>query len=109
MDIEQIKKNIGLRIRAFRNNHDYTQEQFCEIIELEQPNLSNIETGKTFPDILTLISIMEKGQVEPNLLFGFFNKKFEQYQPIDYEILDMLANLPKESKEKIKSVIELIK
>lgn len=109
MDIEEIRKDLGQRIKAFRIRNNYTQEQFCEIINLEQPNLSNIENGKNLPDITTLFSIMENSKIEPNFLFGFFNKNFEQYTPIDYEILNMLLKLPIESKIRVKNIIELIK
>lgn len=68
-----------------------------------------VENAKNFPDITTLFSMMENGQIEPNFLFGFFNKKFEQHKAIDYEILNLLLNLPEETKIKLKGVIELIK
>lgn len=109
MDIQQIKKEIGQRVRIYRTHHKYTQEQFCEIIDLEQSNLSNIENGKNLPDIKTLFSMLENGRIEPNFLFGFFNQKFDQYTPLDYEILNMLLNLPIEAKIRIKNIIELIK
>ncbi len=109
MDIQKIKKELGKRVRAFRTYNNYTQEQFCEIISLEQPNLSNIETAKNLPDISTLFSIMENGQIEPNFLFGFLNENLEKYKPIDYEILNMLLNLSEESKIKLKGIIELLK
>lgn len=109
MDIQKIKKELGQRVKAFRKNNNYTQEQFCEIINLEQSNLSNIETAKNLPDILTLFSMIENGPIEPNFLLGFFNKNLEKHKPIDYEILDLLLNLPDESKIKLKGIIELLK
>ena len=109
MDVQNIRKELGQRVKAFRTHNNYTQEQFCEIINLEQANLSNIETAKNLPDILTLFSMMENGQIEPNFLFGFFNKNLEKHKPIDYEILNLLLNLPEDSKVKLKSVIELLK
>ena len=108
MEIQKIRKELGQRVRAFRSHNNYTQEKFCEIINLEQSNLSNIETGKNLPDILTLFSMMENGQIEPNFLFGFFNKNLEKHKPIDYEILDLLLNLSEESKIKLKGIIELL-
>lgn len=42
MNNEQLKKDLGLKIKSIRNSKNYTQEQFCELIGLEQPNLSNI-------------------------------------------------------------------
>lgn len=108
MDIQKIKKEIGQRVKAFRTHNNYTQEQFCEIISLEQPNLSNIENAKNLPDITTLFSMMENGKIEPNFLFGFFNKNLEKSKPIDYEILNLLSNLPEETKIKLKNIIELL-
>lgn len=109
MDIKEIRKDLGQRIKAFRTHNNYTQEQFCEIIDLEQPNLSNIENGKNLPDIKTLFSMLENGRIEPNFLFGFFNKNFEQYTPLDYEIIDLIKDLPVETKILIKNCLKLIK
>lgn len=60
MDIKTLRTRLGKQIRTFRNKKGYTQEQFCEIIDLDQSNLSNIENGKTFPDIVTLYSFIKK-------------------------------------------------
>lgn len=110
MDIEQFRKCLGQRIKAFRTSQNYSQEQFCEIIDLEQPNLSNIETGKTFPNYITLYNIIEKTNANPSFLFGFVDSKNKiQSIPIDYEILDLLLALPQNSKIHIKSIIENIK
>ena len=54
MDISQIKREIGLRIRAFRTQNKWTQEKFSEIIELQPANLSDIEKGKKHPGFGTL-------------------------------------------------------
>ncbi len=109
MDTQKIKTELGQRIKAFRTHNNYTQEQFCGIIDLEQSNLSNIENAKNLPDITTLFSMMENGKIEPNFLFGFFNSNLEKLEPIDYEILNLLVNLSKETKLKLKSIIELLK
>ena len=85
----------------------FTQEPFCSIIELEQPNLSNIETGKTLPDFKTICTIIEKTDIEPNFLFDFL-KKIKKYDNIDYEILELLLNLTCYKKAKIKEFIEIL-
>lgn len=107
MDIEQIKKEFGLKIRSFRLNNGYTQEKFCELINLEQPNLSNIENGKNFPDITTLCTLIEKTGIEPNYLFEFINGD-TKLSNIDYEIMNMLLNLSLDEKIKIKNIIEIM-
>lgn len=109
MNIEQTKKELGLRIKAYRTSKNFTQEQFCSIVNLEQPNLSNIENGKNFPDFNTLCAIIQKTDIEIDFLLGFLKADKTKYHSIDYEILDLLLNLPEESKIKIKNVIELIK
>lgn len=41
-----IKKEIGSRIKAIRKAKGYTQEQLAELVGIEPPSLSYIETGK---------------------------------------------------------------
>ena len=109
MDINELKAQLGNRIRTFRNKKGYTQEQFCEIISLDQSNLSNIENGKTFPDMVTIHSMINKANIEPNFLFGFTNDDGIKYTQINYKIFDMIIKMPKETKVKLKNIIELIK
>lgn len=109
MELEAIKQELGLRIKSYRNNKKLTQEQFCSIIELEQPNLSNIETGKTFPDIVTLCAIIQKGGIEPNYLFNFLQTDSIKYSSVDFDIINLLLDLPIESKHKIKDFIEILR
>lgn len=108
MNSESIKREIGLRIKSYRVNNNLTQEQFCSIIDLEQPNLSNIETGKTFPDMTTLCAIFEKSDIEPNYLFNYNPSKKHSSTSIDLEIFNLLIDLPKDKKEKLKEFISMI-
>lgn len=107
MNIEEIKIKLGSKIKAVRINKGYTQEQFCAKINLEQPNLSNIENGKTLPDILTLCAIIKNIEVEPNYLFDFLLKNNQIFENLDYEIIKIIQNLPLDAKENIKKVLEL--
>ena len=109
MDINKFKKELGSRIKTFRTKKGYTQDKFCEIIGLEPPNLSNIENGKTFPDIITLHSIIRKAGIEPNYLLGYTDEDGIKYTPLDYEIIDLIAKLPDDTKLKLKNVVELLR
>lgn len=109
MDLKALKTQLGKRIKIFRDKKGYTQEQFCEIIDLDQSNLSNIENGKTFPDIVTLHSLIKKAGIEPNFLFGFTDDDNIKYSPLDYEIIDLFKDLPVETKILIKNCLKLIK
>ena len=106
MDSNEIKAEIGLRIKAYRCQNKLTQEEFSSIIGLEQSNLSNIENGKKFPDITTLCAIIEKNKIEPNYLLGFLNNNTNKFDSIDFEIINLLINLPEKSKIFFKQFLE---
>lgn len=108
MEVNNLKEQLGNRIKAFRTKKGYTQEQFCEIINLDQSNLSNIENGKTFPDMVTLYSIVNKAGIEPNYLLGYTDNDGIKYTPLDYEIIDLIVKLSKDTKVKLKNIIELL-
>lgn len=109
MDTKNLKIQLGNRIKRYREKKGYTQEKFCEIIGLDQSNLSNIENAKNFPDILTLYSIIIKAGIEPNFLFGYTKDDNIKYTSIDYEIIDLFKDLPLETKNLIKNCLKLIK
>ncbi len=49
-----IKKNLGIKIRSIRRAKGYTQEKLAELVGIEPPSLSYIETGKFSPSVETL-------------------------------------------------------
>lgn len=109
MNINELKAQLGNRIKSLRTKRGYTQEQFCEIINLDQSNLSNIENGKTFPDMSTVFSMINKANIEPNFLFGYTEDNKIKYTPTDYEIINLIVKLSEETKIKLKSIIEMLK
>ena len=105
MDIETAKKQFGLRVKLHRTKEKLTQEQFAERIEIEQPNLSNIEKGKTYPSFETICNLIEKGGIESGFLFSFLgcNKI-----PLDAEINMMMMQAPVSAKIHIKALLKMI-
>ncbi len=83
---------IGQKIKHIRNSLGYTQESFCEAIDLEIPNLSRIENGRSFPSMQTLRKIISVFNIEPNELFdqSFYDKP----EIVDKLILECLNRLP---------------
>ena len=117
MDLEQIKKEFGLRVKAYPRQNKLTQEAFSELIELEQPSLSNLENGKVYPTFTTICNLIEKAGIEPNSLFDFFSTKSGKHKPIDKnsidllkhiddEIIDLLKHIQPKMKEHIKEIIK---
>lgn len=59
-----IKKQLGSRIKTIRKSKGYTQEKLAELVGIEPPSLSYIETGKFSPSIETLQKLAEILNVE---------------------------------------------
>ena len=54
---KQLKQNIGLRVKAARQQKGLTQAQLAEAIDKAFETISNIERGKTAPNFSTLYDI----------------------------------------------------
>jgi len=54
-----LKKKIGMRVKAARMQRGMTQPQLAEIIGKGFETISNIERGKTAPNFNTLLDISE--------------------------------------------------
>ncbi len=49
-----LKKKLGKKIQKIRKEKGFTQERLAELIGIEVPSLSNIETGKFAPSFDTM-------------------------------------------------------
>lgn len=98
----------GRRIRALREFHKYSREQFAELVEISTKFLYEIETGKKGFSAYTLFKMSEVlgvssdyiligkcevvGTDELNMLVGRFNpkqiRKIEELLTIIYEMSD---------------------
>lgn len=52
--MSDLKKLLGKKIQTIRKAKGFTQEKLAELIDIETPSLSYIETGKYAPSIDTL-------------------------------------------------------
>jgi transcriptional regulator with XRE-family HTH domain len=73
-----LKENLGRRIQAIRKSKKLTQEKLAEIINLDTPNLSNIERGKRFVSSETLEKIIKALNIEASDLFDFEHLKTKE-------------------------------
>jgi len=67
------KKLLGKRIQSIRKSRNLTQEKLAEMIGIEPPSLSYLETGKYAPSIETLQKLSEILNVAP-WEFYYFSK-----------------------------------
>ena len=95
---------IGRKIKEIRKKNNLTQENFCEQIGIEPSSLSNIENGKSFPSMQTVLRIMEKLSATPD---DFFNFEYLQDEALlEEEIIEIIKNQPYEKKQIIFRIIK---
>ena len=94
MDIKKLL--IGKKIKEIRKKNNLTQENFC--------SLSNIENGKSFPSMLTVLRIMEKLGASPEDFFNYEYLKNEK--DLEAEMFDIIRQLPYEKKQIIYRIIK---
>ncbi len=67
------KKLLGKKIKQIRKSRNLTQEKLAELINIEIPSMSYIETGKFAPSLDTLQKLSEVLGVAP-WEFYYFNE-----------------------------------
>lgn len=76
--MSDFKKLLGKRIKQIRKSKNLTQEKLAELINIEIPSLSYIETGKFAPSIETLQKLSEVLEVAPWEFYYFEQIKQEE-------------------------------
>ena len=94
---------IGKKIKEIRSKNKITQEAFSAMIGLETSSLSNIETGKSFPSMQTLLNIIEKFEVSPNDVFDF--AYLDKDENIEQEMIDIIKKQPYNNKQILYRII----
>ena len=89
--MDNLKKNLGKRIKELRKSQKFTQEKLSEIINLDTPNLSNIERGKHFLSADTLTKIAKALNVPVFELFNY--EHFCAEDELSKKISDELTTL----------------
>ena len=77
--MQSLKKKLGLRIKEIRKKLGYSQEKLAEIINMDIPNLSNIECGKRFMTAETLEKIAKALKCSERELFDFSSTEPKKY------------------------------
>lgn len=90
--MNDLKKLLGKRIQNIRKSRGLTQEKLAELINIETPSLSYLETGKYAPSIDTLQKLSEVLQVQPWEFYYFSQISDEQKKE---ELKKALDNDPK--------------
>lgn len=95
---------IGLKIKEIRKKSNLTQEQFSEKIGIEPPSLSNIENGKSFPSMQTVLRILEEFRITPKDFFD--NLYYDDEVELERQMFDIIQNQPIEQKRILYRIIK---
>ena len=98
------KPHNGKKIKEIRKKNNLTQEGFCEMIGIEPSSLSNVENGKSFPSMQTVLKIMEKFKVSAQDFFDF--KYLMDEKELDTQIFELIKNMTNEKKQIIYRIIK---
>ena len=63
--MSDFKKLLGKKIQSIRKAKGLTQEKLAELIDIETPSLSYLETGKYAPSVETLQKLSKVLDVKP--------------------------------------------
>lgn len=72
---DQLKIQIGQRIKATRNLRGYTQEKLSELADCHIDSLSLIERGRSFPSIEILMKLSSALDVDVSALLNDRNSQ----------------------------------
>ena len=102
--MKDIKILLGQRIKELRKSLNISQQELAEMIDIDQRNLSNIETGRSFPS-KSLLDIADALGVELPELFEFEHINISK----DKMLQDIYKQLTHMTDEKIKFIYKFIK
>ena len=89
--------NIGKRLKDARIESGYTQEQVSEQLDVSRQTISSWENGRTFPDIVSVVSLNDIYDVSLDVLIKGDEKMLEH--------LEESTNIVKSNKKLLFAII----
>lgn len=89
---DQLKLNIGLRVKTIRHQRKLTQAQLAEAIDKTFEAISNLERGKTAPNFSTLADIARVLKVPMREFFEGIDAELTQDRQKLFTELNLLAS-----------------
>ena len=102
---ENTKKSIGATIKAGRLNKGLTQNALAEMVDMDEKQLSRLESGKHYPTLKTLLAIISVLDMH----LADFDDIKELKDPNFYALVDILRTSSTKEIEKYLTIIKAIK
>lgn len=91
MGTGEIKKIIGNRLRAARENRNFTQSDMAEILKIERPSYTQIEIGRNMLTVEHLVKLSD----ELGISVGYFlGRGTENLSSDEVELIELYRSLP---------------
>ena len=90
MNESDAKILFGRRIRQLRISHNLTQFALGELADINQRQVTLIETGKSFPSLKTLVKFTEIFSCKFRDLFMFEN--LQSREELEFELQSIIKN-----------------
>jgi len=105
------KKTLGLKLLELRQQHNLTQKQLCEALNLGRSTYSYFETGRRTPDIDTLLLIARYYNITIEELVPSSNlKSYSSTEQTNDNLLDIqIVHHLKSKHISVEDVMELSK
>ena len=101
-----LKKKFGKKLKELRKKANLSQEVFAEKIGISPRNLSKIETGVTFPNVINIQKISQILNCSEVDLFDF--GYYEDSEYLRNEIMSMVKGFNNEQIKKLYRLIKII-
>ena len=99
-----IKNLLGKRIKEIRKKRGLTQEKLAELAGIEIPSLSNIENGKSYPSMQTVLKVFKEFNITPDKFFDC--EYYKNDNELENEIIEIIK---KQSGDKKQILYRIIK
>ena len=107
---EELRKNIGKRIKIARLRTNYTQAELAEEISVSTEYISQLERGIHFGSASTIINLCKALDISSNFLFSDLvdNNSSETNNMIDNNFLSDYLKLSETNKEIISAMTNVL-
>ena len=99
----------GLKIKNYRNKEGFTQEQLCNMLNIDISGLSKIENGKNFPSFDTLCKLFNILKINPLEFFDFIKFDKNTSDLSDALLIEQVKILNSKDKNKVINFIKMLK
>lgn len=94
---------FGTRLRQLRKQHNMTQHELGEILNISRSTVGMYEAGRRNPDFEILVGIAQQFAVSIDWLLGFSNSKLET------EIVSMVKGLSEDSLDELRQYVQYLR